>query len=1751
MNTRVEISYVVETETAININQQEQNAEAHTIKLVNKYKFQQKYQAWFNRPKEEASRLWDTLLGHVPKANQSGEHPQVHFLTEESCEIIFKYIHQFKQSGLDYQNLPAGFFMVKNPAEGGVRDVLHFSDFLASNHNLKNPLAIQLTDEQLCKESLVAHLEFASPKCDWYRFLVEKANQTNPTPCTQMQLDEAFIHFANKVEDRGLAFYQADFSALTELNPIALMGRWHTVMFNRHLKPEDTQSQWQVLAQLPLEKSYGAIRGITDHMHSKKPCGFLIPDMNLNETLEEDNYLGYHDVVTDKDVCDSRSFWRFVSYMPKRNSIEFYRHAIEIFPDDIDSKNLLSMLAGATTGDNHHAQNKEQEAQEYNIWGNVCKQIDTIESCSLIIISFLNLNNNHGAIKKDFLEHLTRLDKQPNMLFLGAISSHIRNFIAGLGADALLQAAIGFSPLADLEKLSNKLNHCVCEHGNLFYEGCRFYLVDGKWNMMSTQLYIELIYNVSIGVSKELANTLIPLISIFGIQKAEQIKQIVDPHRTDSNPLKITTLIKKLSFFSNIFKNVQKQLNFDDLLQITTEISQDIYKVDDIFDMLAYFERHYSSHFEAGFFAKKCQLLEDAKDGLNEAQLNLLESFGFADKDFQLLIQIESEWIRKQPFIENDKLSHINLQFLYLSEILAPSEFTEFLQRLVSVKSEITKNTDDLLELLEQILKKKSLTAFNVIFLRNNFDKTNDQSLFAKIRKYIDLEIYITSQNWKVNPIYLQETLATLILKLPKNKVDSEGIDKQLTDTIDSINTIASLHPHAQQQTIKLVNSLAHSRNNYFESLEDLLPRLTQLANLLAPGFDNASRDNMNVFYALVSHHQDKPQTLLKFLKTIDSLEKSEQHFFVFFMTRLLNSQQPTEKFNELVELCKNDKSKMALMQTYCPRPPYATIEELCNWLESDKFVTEYEAFSLSPFGHRNQSHMFNPKHYVKQKKLFKGIDDDTFIPSKGQRLNDLLQENRSKSMADLTTAILELKAQSSWDDEALLQLLTTVVEVLARTAYQHDDASPSGKSSQELNTTQVMAAFAMLQKGQHHDRIINQIDTGEGKSRLMMVMSACKAIQGKTVDFMTSNMALAERDYFAYQQFFDALNIPIGLIGLNTPPQLYRKNGVNFTDNSNLILLRNKSDIDLTPDDFRDENSANRCLMLDEEDKFIHDRSNHAFNYAAKSKKLSGFIWVYPLLVRFIKEQIAKNELLTEDEQTEENRANAFLNYVALCDNDQLHQASLANLKEKKPEQLKVWLKSAYTALQLRKDVDYTVTSADEDKLVPVRNIEGLTCYTRQVLVLDNGRPLEGSNFSDGVHQCLCVIENQKAGKEAFVILPENETQRTIYTDAFLDNYQQIYGVSGSTRADAPMANPDINQGNWQYMLTPREKPLRRDEKRVLAAKDAQQQLSFIKEEIAEACRSNRPYLLICRDDKQSQTVIRALQQDAKLQKLVKTWQHIHSSSTNDQEKEAVKYGGNPGCVTISSVGMFARGVDIRAENLRVCAAYVPTFEDEIQIKGRTGRFGKPGDYRMLINLNDEETTINGNTYNIEANVYKAQNKMALEASIEEKLSMYRGFLEQVHQAFLTHFAQTPINKQSDLLQKWQVFLDTLQKDWELNRTDIRKALEAQDPELFEKKFSAFTQKWLNQISTEFVIDITISINSTSAKNCFNSLQAHRGFFAEQQKQNNQIKTKWSYDKADDGQASIYQIPFAETIAMLTVESPLFDSRWINFDYM
>ncbi len=220
-------------------------------------------------------------------------------------------------------------------------------------------------------------------------------------------------------------------------------------------------------------------------------------------------------------------------------------------------------------------------------------------------------------------------------------------------------------------------------------------------------------------------------------------------------------------------------------------------------------------------------------------------------------------------------------------------------------------------------------------------------------------------------------------------------------------------------------------------------------------------------------------------------------------------------------------------------------------------------------------------------------------------------------------------------------------------------------------------------------------------------------------------------------------------------------------------------------------------------------------------------------------------------------------------------------------------------------------------------------------MFVLDNGRPSVGSSFSDGVHQCLCAKANIEAGRENFVILPENETQRSSYPVTFMASYQKgaTFGVSGTTRSAAPKSSKEINYEGYDYLSVPREKKLLREDKNTWLAKDQDQQILFLKQAIKEKLRNGRPTLLICKDDNQSRELHEALIADNELMSLIQKVQHVHGLTESKDEKEAINNAGLERVITISTAGMFGRGVDINADHLFVVAAYVPTLEDEQQI--------------------------------------------------------------------------------------------------------------------------------------------------------------------------------------------------------------------------
>lgn len=838
---------------------------------------------------------------------------------------------------------------------------------------------------------------------------------------------------------------------------------------------------------------------------------------------------------------------------------------------------------------------------------------------------------------------------------------------------------------------------------------------------------------------------------------------------------------------------------------------------------------------------------------------------------------------------------------------------------------------------------------------------------------------------WAVERIVLQEMLATIVLNSPKDAIVQTDYLSDMNKLLTEINKIIIAQPHLHYYLFNAFNHIPKTgKDGYLSYLVAFVETLIELNHQLPAGDKEDERENMLIFDALLAAFHSKPHELTILSQQISLLKEDMQRFMLRLVSHLLSNQQPIMGLDNLVKYLQEYPEHYETLKTHCKTPPYPTLDTLVSWLKAGRFALSYSNHSLRPFGARRIHYAFHQDKYFAQRQLFVGPSEEFFSDALAAKLHTRLCHHRTASIEDLKTAMTVLRSKVSLSDEEKLELLCICIEMLARTTPQFE-GSVQSLISQEVNTTQVMALYSILLG--KHSKHISEIDTGEGKSRIMMILAACQAAQGKTVDFLSSDMALARRDYLVYNSFFTALGIKTSLVSMSTPKQLYQRGGVNFSDNAQLLLLRNRCDIAEDPFAFLDQEETKRCLLIDEVDKFIHDRAKDAFNYAARSQRLSGFVWVYPHLVNFVNRWEKDNggTLFIAEELID-----SFLKYVTDYDTDVAHQASLATIHQ---AQLTTWLYAAHTAIHLQEDKHYRTTEADATKLFPIRDSEGRMRYSRKILVLDNGRPLEGCSFADGVQQCLCVIENYKAKQEVFVIPPENETQCASYPVSFMKSYERgsIYGVSGTTRSE----NSAINHENFHYERVPREKPLIREDKNHWVAKDERQQIAFIKRSIKEQFAKGHPVLLICKDDNQSKALYHALTTDPTLRRLIKHSQRIHALSSPDEEKEAIHRAGSPGSLTVSTAGMFGRGVDIHAAHLFVAAAYVPTFADDKQIKGRTGRIGKPGEYRMIINLNDPDCPLDGTTFNIDHVIDKAQKNRESSALFQEEVTkLYANFL-------------------------------------------------------------------------------------------------------------------------------------------------------------
>jgi superfamily II DNA/RNA helicase len=460
----------------------------------------------------------------------------------------------------------------------------------------------------------------------------------------------------------------------------------------------------------------------------------------------------------------------------------------------------------------------------------------------------------------------------------------------------------------------------------------------------------------------------------------------------------------------------------------------------------------------------------------------------------------------------------------------------------------------------------------------------------------------------------------------------------------------------------------------------------------------------------------------------------------------------------------------------------------------------------------------------------------------------------------------------------------------------------------------------------------------------------------------------------------------------------------------------------------------------------------------------------------------------------------------------------------------------------------DYTVTNAHEP--VMITDAEGYRRFSRNVLVLEGGRPAQGSTFALAVHQCLCVLENQKVVKadpdadpEQFVVLPENALERSSYTINTLDKYKEgrIFGVSGTARHKAPTSKKEINHEEYNYLIVPPHKKSLRENKKLFAAKDDNQGIEFITKIIQEklASEPKQPILLVCKNDEESGRIFELIKSKEGIKDAEKN--RIHALSSRDEERKAVNNAGNPGQITVSTADLSGRGVDFNADNLCVLAYGIFSREQELQVAGRTARYGKRGEFVRVVDLSHQDAKgINRSAYNLEREVRKVQDRAALKAAQQEEVAkLYARFSEEIHQTFFQNFGGRDVDQEK--LIKWSDFLQSMQKDWDVRRGELLEKISRDEYDKFEQKFQEFSNDWTQRLQSccgsqaqDLKIELRDFVSKTST-----ALLSEQAFFT--QKNKKIIKPQRQYEVADSGQARVYSSLFVQTRAILSGERALF----------
>jgi len=224
-------------------------------------------------------------------------------------------------------------------------------------------------------------------------------------------------------------------------------------------------------------------------------------------------------------------------------------------------------------------------------------------------------------------------------------------------------------------------------------------------------------------------------------------------------------------------------------------------------------------------------------------------------------------------------------------------------------------------------------------------------------------------------------------------------------------------------------------------------------------------------------------------------------------------------------------------------------------------------------------------------------------------------------------------------------------------------------------------------------------------------------------------------------------------------------------------------------------------------------------------------------------------------------------------------------------------------------------------------------------------GRVLSGRRYSDGLHQAIEAKENVK-------VEAATQTYATITLQNFFRMYHKLAGMTGTAATEEGEFNEIYD---LDVVVIPTNRPIARDDKDDLIFKTKREKFNATIERIKEYHEKGQPVLVGTTSVDESEKISRML----KSQKIP---HNVLNAKQHARESEIVAEAGRPGAVTVAT-NMAGRGTDIKlAPEVKEKGglAILGTERHEsrridLQLRGRAGRQGDPGESQFFVSLEDE----------------------------------------------------------------------------------------------------------------------------------------------------------------------------------------------------